>query len=75
MKSKKLVNELNSLMDSAESKRQKHKKILKTFFRDFKKEEQKIRKKMKQENNKASLKKLKRKLGMVKEAYALLDYA
>ncbi len=75
MKSQKLVNELNDLLDSAARERQDHKKTLRTFFRQFKDEEQDIRKKLTKENNKASRKKLKKKLGMVQEAYDILGVA
>jgi len=75
MKSQKLVNELNDLLDSAARERKDHKKTLRTFFRQFKDEEQDIRKKLTKENNKASRKKLKKKLGMVQEAYDILGVA
>jgi len=75
MKSHKLVNELNSLLDSATKERQKHQETLKAFFRHFKDEEQIIRKKLNKEHNKINRKKLKRKLGMVQEAYDILNAA
>jgi len=75
MKSQKLVNELNDLLASAAKEREDHKKTLRTFFRQFKDEEQDIRKKLRIEDNKASRKKLKKKLGMVQEAYGILNAA
>ena len=75
MKSQKLVNELNSLLDSATRERQKHQATLKAFFRDCKDEEQIIRKKLNKEHSKTNRKKLKKELGMVQEAYDILNAA
>ena len=75
MKSQKLVNELNDLLDSAAKEHHERQKTLKIFFRLFKEEEQDIRKKLSKENNKANRKKLKRKLCMVQDAYEILHAA
>lgn len=72
MKYENLVNELNSLLESAAKKRRKHQKMLKFYLGQLETEEQKLRKKLKKKNNKATRRELKRDLGMVKNAYAIL---
>ena len=72
MKYQNLVNELNNLLDSATRKRHKHQKKLKFYLGQLKTEEQKLRKKLEKENNKPTRRKLKRDLGVVKNAYAIL---
>ena len=75
MKSQKLVNELNSLLDSATKEHQKNQKILRAFYKQFKVEEQKVRKELKKERNERNRKKLKRKLSVAQEAYHILEVA
>lgn len=72
MKYQKLVNELNNLLGSATGQSHKHQEKLNLYLGQFKTEEQKLRRKLENENNKTSRGKLKRELGVVKEAYAIL---
>ena len=72
MKYQKLVNELNNLLGSATRRSHEHQEKLNLFLGRFKAEEQKLLEKLENENNKTSRGKLKRELGMVKEAYAIL---
>ena len=72
MKYKKLINESSNLFDSINEQQRKHQKKLKLYFVQFKTEEQELRKKLKKENGKNSRRKLKKELGIVKEAYAIL---
>ena len=75
MKSQKLIDELDNLLTTAAVERKKHHKILKSFFQQFQDEEQSIRRKLHKEKSKANRRKLKRKLGMVQEAYDILSAA
>jgi hypothetical protein len=72
MKFQKLVNELNGLLDSSAREQHKHHEKLKFYLRQFKTEEQDLRKKLKREDNKTNRKRLKRDLGMVKKGYQIL---
>lgn len=73
MKYQHLINELNNLLDSAAKKRRKHQKKLKLYLSQLKTEEQKLRNQLKQETNKTARRELKRDLGVVKNAYAILS--
>lgn len=75
MKSQKLINELDTLLTTASIERKKHQKTLKAFFQQFQNEEQSIRMKLDKEKSKSSRKKLKKELGMVREAYDILSAA
>ncbi len=73
MNYKKLVNELDSLMDLIKSEQKKNEKTVEYFFSQLTEEEKNIRKDLKNENNKTSRKKLKNKLGMVRQAFGTLE--
>lgn len=72
MKYQKLVDELNNLLDLAAKEQKKRRDTLKFYQAQFMAEEQKLRKKLKEASDKANRKKLKKELGLVKEAYAIL---
>ena len=72
MKYQKLASELNSLFDSATRMRDKHQSTLKHYLEQFKSEEKKLYRKLETEKNKSRRKKLKRELGVVKQAYVML---
>ena len=72
MKYEKLINELNDLLGLATERSHKHQEKLNLYLGQFKDEEQKLRKKLKNESSKASRGKLERELGVVKEAYVIL---
>jgi len=72
MKYQKLVNELNNLLGSATRRSQKHQDKLDLYLGQFKAEEQKLRRKLEKADNKTSRGQLKKELGAVKEAYAIL---
>ena len=73
MKYKKLVNELNNHLVLAGKEEHKHQKILKSYLKCIKTEEQDIRTKLENENDETSRRKLNKKLDLVKEAYGMLD--
>lgn len=73
MKYKKLVNELNDNLALAGKERHKHQKVLKSYLKCIKTEEQDIRTKLENENDETSRRKLNNKLDLVKEAYGILD--
>ncbi len=73
MSYKKLVNDFNSIIDSIINDHLQYEKAKKAFFTQLKEEENNVRKKLKKINSKASRKKLKKKLGMVQQAYAYLE--
>ena len=72
MKYQKLVDELNNLLDSAARQQKKRRDTLKFYRTQFMAEEQNLRKKLKKTSDKASRKKLKRELDLVKQGYAIL---
>ena len=72
MKYERLINELNDLLGSAAERSHKHQEKLNLYLGQFKAEEQKLRKKLKNESSKMGRGKLERELGMVKEAYVIL---
>ena len=72
MKYQKLVDELNNLLDSAARQQKKRRDALKFYQAQFMAEEKNLRKKLKKASDKASRKKLKRELGLVKEGYTIL---
>ena len=72
MKYQKLVDELNNLLDLAAKEQKKRRDTLKFYQAQFMDEERKLRKKLKQSSDKVNRKKLKKELGLVKEAYAIL---
>ena len=73
MKYEKLINELNDLLGSATKRSHKHQEKLKLYLGQFKAEEQKLRKKLKNESSEMNRGKLERELGMVEEAYVMLS--
>lgn len=73
MKYKKLVAELNSLLDSVARQRDRHQKKVKQYLEQFKSEEKELRKQLENETDKGGREKLERDLGLVKQAYAILD--
>ena len=75
MKYQKLVDELNNLLDSAARQQQERQDKLKFYQAQFKAEEQKLRKQLKKNSEKVNRKKLKKELGMVQKAYAMLGVA
>jgi len=72
MKTKKLVNELNNVLDMAAAQRRKHQEKLESFRRQVEAEEQNLRLKLEAAKDKADRKKLKSELNTVKKAFALL---
>ena len=72
MKYQKLVDELNNLLDSATRQQKKRRETLKLYKAQFMAEEQKLSQKLKKNSDKAIRKQLKKKLGLVKEAYTIL---
>ena len=75
MKYQKLVDELNNLLDSAATQQQERRDKLKFFQAQFMAEEQKLRKLLKKNSEKAKRKKLKKDLRMVQKAYTMLGIA
>lgn len=75
MKYQKLVDELNNLLDSAARQQQERRDKLKFFQAQFMAEEQKLRKLLKKNSEKAKRKKLKKDLRMVQKAYTMLGIA
>ncbi|MCP4286765.1 MAG: hypothetical protein GY792_20365 [Gammaproteobacteria bacterium] len=72
MKYQKLVDELNTLLDSASVRKEKHQETLKAFLMQIKTEEKKLLAKLSNASDKHSRKKWKRELSLVKDAYAIL---
>ncbi|WP_177419588.1 hypothetical protein [endosymbiont of Lamellibrachia barhami] len=72
MKYQKLVNELDSLLDSATKQCHKRQDEFKFFLGQLKAEKKKLRKKLERKNNKAMRRKLKKDLSLIENAYANL---
>lgn len=73
MKSKKLLNELNTVLESTSHCRNKHQEVLKSFLMKFKAEEEKLVKKLKNATDENSRNKWQEKLGLVRGAYEILE--
>jgi len=73
MKSKKLLNELNTVLESTSECRKKHQDVLKSFLMQFKAEEAKLVKNLKNATDENSRNKWEEKLGLVREAYEILE--
>lgn len=73
MKYQKLTNKLNDLLDLTGREEDKHQEKLNKYFWRLRAEEQKLRKKMKNEIDKTSRKRLKKKLNIVNKGYDLLS--
>ena len=71
MKSKKLVVELNNLLDSATKEQKKRRKGLKIYADKVKTEEKIIRAKLKNNVTKSTRRKLKKELSLVNKAYEI----
>ncbi|MCP5418277.1 MAG: hypothetical protein H6965_14405 [Chromatiaceae bacterium] len=69
----KLLNELQTELDASAQCRQRHQDARKAFLMRFKAEEQKLRQKLKNTNDEESRCKWERKLGLVQEAYVILN--
>ena len=74
MKSQKLVNEFNELLESIVVSQHERKKVLQAYFQQVQKKEKKLRKSLKNVSCKASERAIRKELGMVKKAYTLLGY-
>lgn len=72
MKSKKLVQKLNSSLEDASKCMTKHNKMLGSFLKQIKAAETGLLKQLHSESKKSKKKKLKKKLSLVKSAYASL---
>ena len=72
MKYQKLIDELNELLDSAASQQKERRDTFKFYQAQFMAEEQKLRKRLKKNSDKANRKKLKKELGIVQKAYTIL---
>ncbi|MBL3527178.1 MAG: hypothetical protein JMN27_13065 [gamma proteobacterium endosymbiont of Lamellibrachia anaximandri] len=72
MKYQKLLNELDSLLDSATKQCHKRQDELKFFLGQLKAEKKKLRKKLERKNTKTMRRKLKKELSLVENAYANL---
>ncbi len=72
MKYQKLVNELDSLLDSATKQCHKRQDELKFFLGQLKAEKKKLRKKLERKNTKTMRRKLKKDLSLIENAYANL---
>lgn len=73
MKSKKIVQELNSSLDEASRCAGKHNKMLKKFLKQIKVEEKGLLNELQKESKKSRKRKIKHKLDMVRSAYASLQ--
>lgn len=73
MKYQKILDELNGVIESTNHCRMKHQEILKGFLAQFKAEEEKLTKKLNESTDDESREKWEEKLGLVKEAYHLLE--
>lgn len=73
MKYQKLTEKLNDLLDLTGQEQDKHQDSLNKYFWRLRTEEKELRQKMKNEKDKASHKRLKKKLNRVNEGYDLLD--
>ena len=73
MKSQALLNELTSVLDATSQCQKRHRETLKFFLMQFKAEEEKLVKKLKNATDENSRDKWERKLGLVREAYEILE--
>jgi hypothetical protein len=73
MKYQKLLDELNTVMESTSDCRKRHQETLKTFLMQFKAEEEKLIGKLKNATDENSRNKWEKKLGLVREAYEILE--
>ncbi|RRS31656.1 MAG: hypothetical protein OI74_13550 [Gammaproteobacteria bacterium (ex Lamellibrachia satsuma)] len=72
MKYQKLINELDSLLDSTSKQCHKRQDELNFFLRQLKAEKKKLLKKLERQNSKTMRRKLKKDLGLIESAYASL---
>lgn len=72
MKTKKILKNLNSSLDEASRCAGKHNKMLKTFLKQIKVVEKGLLKQLQKESQNKRKKRLKKKLCLVKSAYASL---
>lgn len=73
MKYQKLVDELSTVIEATSHCRQQHQDTLMSFLVQFKAEEEKLSKELKKATNEESRGKWERKLGLVREAYDILE--
>ncbi|MCB1867263.1 MAG: hypothetical protein KDI43_01710 [Gammaproteobacteria bacterium] len=73
MKYQKLLDELNTVIEATSHCRQKHRETLRTFLVQFEAEEKKLIKKLKHATDDKSRSKWEEKLGLVREAYEILE--
>ena len=73
MKSQKVVDELNNVTEATSSCRMRHHKTLRTFLMQFKVEEKRLIRKLKNATDESSREKWEEKLGLVREAYQSLE--
>ena len=69
----KLVDELNSVIEATSHCRERHQETLRTFLVQFKAEEEKLIRKLKKATDENSRNKWEEKLGLVREAYQMLE--
>jgi predicted RNase H-like nuclease (RuvC/YqgF family) len=73
MKTRKLAEKMDNAIESTSDCRQRHQDTLKTYLMQFKTEEEKLNKKLKKATDESSRKKWQEKLGLVREAYEILE--
>ena len=73
MKTKKLADKMDQEIAATSECRQMHQNTLKTFLMQFKAEEQKLIKKLKKATDENARAKWEEKLGLVREAYEILE--
>ena len=74
MNYKKLVNELDNLLDLATKEQNKHKKVLEHYLQKITAKEKVLRRELESEKKRSARGKLNKELGMVKTGYELLNY-
>jgi len=73
MKSQKVAGELNNVIEATSRCRMKHQKTIRTFLMQFKVEEKRLIRKLKNATDESSRDKWEEKLGLVREAYQALE--
>lgn len=73
MKSQKLISEFNGLLETIAESQHERNRVLGAYRSEVKKKEKKLLKNLKHTSNKTNQRTIRKELGLVKRAYALLE--